>query len=95
MNYNIQSSQVMFFLGAGASVAADVPDTFSFVKEFRDSIGDAAKKETIEKIIQTLKKWKGSEIDIELLLETLTKLETKEQEPLLTHLHTVPFSIFK
>jgi len=83
MNYNIQSSQVMFFLGAGASVAADVPDTFSFVKEFRDSIGDTAKKETIEKTIQTLESWKRLEIDIELLLETLTKLETKEQEPLL------------
>lgn len=83
MDYNIQSSQVIFFLGAGASVAADVPDTYSFVKKFRDNIGDNAKKETIEKIIQTLERWKGSEIDVELLLETLTKLETKEEEPLL------------
>lgn len=83
MDYNIQSSQVIFFLGAGASVAADIPDTYSFVKKFRDNIGDTAKKETIEKIIQTLERWKGSAIDVELLLETLTKLETKEEEPLL------------
>ena len=83
MDNNMQSSQVIFFLGAGASVAAGIPDTYSFVKAFRDSIGDNAKKETFEKIIQTLEGWRGSEIDIELLLETLTKLETKEAEPLL------------
>jgi hypothetical protein len=82
MEDNIQSSRVIFFLGAGASVAAEVPDTYSFVEEFRDSISDAAKKGTINQIIKTLEVWKGSKIDIELLLETLTKLERKDEEPL-------------
>lgn len=34
MDNNMSSSQVIFFLGAGASVAADVPDTYSFVQEY-------------------------------------------------------------
>ena len=83
MNQNTKSSDVMFFIGAGASVAANVPDTYSFVREFIDNINDIDKKETIEKIVQTLKNWKNTDIDIELLLETLTKLENKQHEPLL------------
>lgn len=61
----------------------NVPDTYSFVKEFIDNIHENDKKETIERIVQTLKEWKNKEIDVELLLETLTKLENKHQEPLL------------
>lgn len=80
---DIKSSKVVFFIGAGASVAAGVPDTYSFVDEFKENIQEEDKKGTIEKIIETLKSWKNSNIDIELLLETLTKLENKEQEPLL------------
>lgn len=83
MDDTIKSSAVVFFLGAGASVAAEVPDTYSFVREFIEDIGEAAKKETIEKIVKTLKNWKESEIDVERLLETLTKLDTKDKEPLL------------
>ena len=83
MKDNIKSSQVVFFLGAGASVAAKVPDTHSFVKEFIESIGEPDKKKTIKKVVSTLEKWKGTDIDVELLLETLTKLEKKEQEALL------------
>ena len=74
---------VVFLLGAGASVDAGVPDTYSFVKEFKNSISDERDKTTIDKIIDTLKRWKGSEIDVELLLDTLTKLDTREKEPLL------------
>jgi len=83
MTTDKQSSQIIFFLGAGASVAAGVPDTYSFVKEFIDSIQNRDKRRTIEKIVQILGNWKNSDIDVELLLETLTKLENKEQEPLL------------
>jgi len=82
MESNLQASKVMLFLGAGASVAADVPDTYSFVDEFIESIQDTDKKETIEKIIQILKR-KRSDVDVELLLEILTKLLKKEEEPLL------------
>ncbi|NVM55359.1 MAG: SIR2 family protein [Candidatus Helarchaeota archaeon] len=77
------SSEVVFFLGSGASVNAGVPDTFAFVKEFRGSVTDGDKQTTINKVIDTLKEWKRGEIDIELLLETLIKLDTKEKEPLL------------
>lgn len=83
MNSEIQSSEVVFFLGAGASIAANVPDTYSFVAEFINNLKSPQKKKTIEKITEILKIWKGTDIDIELLLETLTKLENKEQEPLL------------
>jgi len=78
-----EPSRVVFFLGAGASIAADIPDTHSFVKKFIKSIGDDAKKQTIGEIVKILKEWKKSDIDIELLLETLTKLEKKDEEPLL------------
>lgn len=76
-------SQVVFFLGAGASVKAGVPDTFRFVEEFRQSVTNNEDSKTIGKIVETLKTWHGSDIDVELLLETLTKLDTKDQEPLL------------
>ena len=80
---------VVFLLGAGASVDAGVPDTYSFVKEFRNSITDETDKTTIDKIIDTLKRWKGSDIDVELLLDTLTKLDTREKEPLLEFFENV------
>lgn len=83
MATNRQSSQVILFLGAGASIAGGVPDTYSFVTEFINHIREPNKKETIKKVVQVLKDWKGSEIDVELLLETLTKLQNKKQEPLL------------
>jgi hypothetical protein len=83
MTTNKQSSQVILFLGAGASIAAGVPDTYSFVTEFINSIREPGKKETVRKIVEILSDWKGSDIDVELLLETLTKLEKKTEEPLL------------
>lgn len=79
-----KSSDIVFFLGAGASVKAGVPTTFSFVDEYVESIEEVTKKDTIEKIIKTLERWKKERIDIELLLETLTKLSAKDQEPLLS-----------
>lgn len=83
MSFEIKSSEVIFFLGAGASIAANVPDTYTFVAEFIKNLKAPEKKKTIQKITEILKNWKGTDIDIELLLETLTKLENKEREPLL------------
>ena len=70
MNYDIKSSDVVFFLGAGASVDAGVPDTHSFVEKFIDSIKEPTKKKVIEKIVETLEKGKKptsseQKIDIE------------------------------
>ncbi len=78
-----QSSDVIFLLGAGASVGAGVPDTFEFVKKFIKSIKNDEDKRTINKIVEVLMNQKGSDIDVELLLETLTKLDTRDREPLL------------
>lgn len=91
MTVETKSSEVVFFLGAGASVAAGVPDTFSFVGEYINSIEENDKKDAIKKIVETLEKWKGTKIDVELLLETLTKLKNKEQEPLLQFYNSADF----
>ena len=88
-----KSSEIVFFLGAGASVAAGVPDTYSFVQEYLGSIHRMDKKRTIEEIVRTLKIWKGKEIDIELLLETLTKLRDKDQDPVLQFYPSKDFSL--
>ena len=80
---NTNPSKIVFFFGAGASVAAGVPDTYSFVTKYLESFDKTTqKKKTIEKIIEILERWKDQKIDIELLLETLTKLDNKEEDPL-------------
>jgi hypothetical protein len=84
----MESSEIVFFLGAGASVAADVPDTFSFVDKYIKNIEVSQKRETIKDIIEKLKQWKAEQgkeikVDIEDLLESLTKLKNRDQEPLL------------
>lgn len=76
-------SDAVFFLGAGASVPAGVPDTYTFVRKYIKHIKNRDKKKTIEKIVEILEQWKGATIDVELLLETLTKLESQDKEPLL------------
>ena len=82
-------SEVLFFLGAGASVAAGVSDTYGMVKAFKQKIASQwANVKALNKIIEILEKSeieKGREgkVDIELLLETIDKLEKKEQEVLL------------
>ena len=46
---------VVFFLGAGASVNAGVPDTFGFVNKFKDSLtGDPDQLKACEKILEIL-----------------------------------------
>ncbi len=80
---NPPAPEVAFLFGAGASVKAGVPDTFKFVDEFKSSVINSDNRDTIERIIDTLKEWRNSDIDVELLLETLTKLDAKDQEPLL------------
>jgi len=94
MESDLQASEIMLFLGAGASVAAGVPDTYSFVDKFIGSIKDSDKKETIEKIVEILKR-KRLDIDVELLLETLTKLSKREEEPLLDFFEEKKFVLSK
>jgi hypothetical protein len=97
----IESSQIIFFLGAGASKYADVPTTYEFVEKFLEFLkngsdtyqGTAEKKDLLVKelkltkqLIEKLSEWKSArkeKVDIELLLETLTKLNNRNIEPLL------------
>jgi len=83
-------SQIVFFLGAGASVAAGVPDTHGIVDEFRKHNRKhyrdwPDRHRTIEKIIEILQKNRkelglDKRVDVELLLETLERLDRREQE---------------
>ena len=83
--------EVIFFLGAGASVKAGVPDTFNMVEAFRQKLvsSNPAHLVLLDKILEVLKEWKveqkqaDDKIDVELLLETLDKLEKRNQENLL------------
>ena len=87
---NAAQMDVILFLGAGASVNAGVPETFGFLNKFKESLAENPDQlKAYDKIIDILQKWRESqgsaapEVDVELLLETLERLETKEQDILL------------
>lgn len=82
------SSEVVFFLGAGASVKAGVPDTFGLVDKFVERIRPQEENlHAVEKILKVLGEWRreqgGNRVDIELLLETIERLEKRNQDVLL------------
>lgn len=72
---------MLFFLGAGASVAADVPDTFNLVTKFLKDLEIRKRNSEIEKcriILKTLEEsglGPDGKVDVELLLEALDQLE--------------------
>lgn len=81
-------SDIVFFLGAGASVEAGVPDTQRFVSEFIKQIPNRSDKKIVKLIVSKLSKWskenkKDERVDIELLMEALDKLSKIGEEPLL------------
>ncbi len=81
------SDHIAFFLGAGASIKAGVPDTFSFVADFIGSLKKEL-KEQVEQIVNIIEEWGQKQnppkkVDIELLLEALQTLSNKEQEILI------------
>jgi uncharacterized protein YbcI len=86
---------ILFFFGAGASVKAGVPDTFGLVNKFKETIAsNPYELKAVEKILEILTLWKkeqgkdAPEVDVELLLETLERLETKDQD-ILIKFHTI------
>jgi hypothetical protein len=86
---------IVFFFGAGASVKAGVPDTFGLVSKFKEIIASNPNDlKAIEKVLETLTMLRQRlgerepRIDVELLLETLERLETKDQDILL-QFHTI------
>jgi hypothetical protein len=87
--------RIVFFFGAGASVKAGVPDTFGLVDKFKETIAsNPSNLEAIEKILETLTVFRQKlgerepGVDVEVLLETLERLETKDQDVLL-QFHTI------
>lgn len=84
------SGDLVFFLGAGASVNAGVPDTFGLIDAFKDHVADQpANSQALAKILEILEEWQQTNqnqdrrVDIELLLETLERLDHKDSDILL------------
>lgn len=78
---------LIFFLGAGASVKAGVPDTYNLVTAFQDEVkADQSLGPTTERIVTVLKDWKKTtghdddRVDVELLLEALERLKTRDSD---------------
>jgi hypothetical protein len=78
-------NDVMFFLGAGASIEAGVPDTTKFVQGFIEYLEENKldKELNVLKIIlETLKEKGNITIDIELVLGTIIALNKKKNSEL-------------
>jgi hypothetical protein len=81
----------MFFLGAGASAPADVKGVVGLVDDYKEwllSKGKAENKKIIEEIENVLRRWLARQkidrdVDIELLLEAIERLENAKNDILL------------
>jgi len=51
---NSLQTDVVFLLGAGASVPAGVPDTYAFVNEFQEHIRGKGEEQTLEGVMSIL-----------------------------------------
>jgi hypothetical protein len=74
----------LFFLGAGASVAAGVPATFELVDGFLKELEnnkESKKLEFLKQVVTTLKKGELGKngVDVELLLEALSQMESASE----------------
>lgn len=83
---------IIFFLGAGASVDAGIPDTYQFVEDFKRIIKkkDSGLSEQLLRILEIREGFneinfgaKEKEVDVEQLLETLSRLANKDKDVLL------------
>jgi hypothetical protein len=82
---------VIFFFGAGASVDAGIPDTYTFAKDFEDYIKSEYMQlyPALLKIIERRELFNKKDndlkpqVDVEQLLDTLRRLTNKDKEPLL------------
>jgi hypothetical protein len=79
----------VFFFGAGASVPAGVPATIEFVAQFRRHL-QPRKRKCLDWVISILKNSRKMQnipnaevIDVELLLETLVRIENLNEDPFL------------
>ena len=85
-------ANVIFLFGAGASVDADIPDTYKFVTDFEEHVKqhNPELSEQLLSILKVMEKFneknsvKGlDKVDVEQLLDTLRRLIQREADPLL------------
>jgi hypothetical protein len=87
--HSILDAEVTFLLGAGASIPAQIGGVQSMVNKFLQKLQEEKRKsyfETTNRILSLLSEWRDQNqavIDIELLLETVERLENR-------HLDVVP-----
>jgi hypothetical protein len=88
----VNKQEIIFFLGAGASVDAGIPDTYKFVTQFRDYVEETAQElsKSLSEILSILEDYneshgdaKPKDVDVEQLLVTLERLKGKDDEILL------------
>lgn len=86
----LDKQDVIFFFGAGASVDAGIPDTYTFAKDFEDYIKSNYVQlySHLLKIIERREQFNKnnglkSQIDVEQLLDTLRRLINRDKEPVL------------
>src|SRR4026207_1734568 len=80
--------ELIFFLGAGASIPAGIMGVRDMTNEFLNQLQKEDHKEHLEltqDILDTLSKWKNNnndkdQVDVELLLETIEKLENRHSD---------------
>jgi hypothetical protein len=84
-----ESPEIIFFLGAGASVEADIPDTRKFISgkgnceegflERLEKQGNQKELDVLNDIIKSLDEQKRNNLDVELILEILDQLNDKDK----------------
>ena len=83
----------VFFLGAGASVKAGVNTTFGLVEEFEASLtGQNDLSKVLQEILVVLRQ-EGHKVDIEELLQTIDRLEKREEDSLVKFYETKGFKL--
>jgi hypothetical protein len=80
-----QEGKVLLFLGAGASIHAGLSGVIALVKDFTDWLKTDARRKThylelVEKIITTIKQKEGDNLDIEMLLSAIEKIEDRDKD---------------
>lgn len=90
-NVNKPETEVVFLFGAGASVDAGIPDTYSFVIDFEDHIKQHNPEltEQLSSILSIIEKFnektakESKKVDVEQLLYTLRRLIERDSDALL------------
>src|SRR6185437_16935842 len=82
--------KIIFFLGAGASIPAGINGVVGLVDDYKKNLKTISESDfnIIDKITAMLSEWIAEQkldrqVDIELVLETIERLENKEKDIIL------------